>query len=328
MSKTRTEMVLEALGIENRRVGKQRWSKCPNPAHVDRHPSWRIRDEPGHPKDGYHACPPCGFAGGILGLIVHVKSVGLKEPITYKEAHEILDAIEKGLGIEHKPVPASVVTTIRKKGFMLPAGVSLAPFANWPRMAAEYALDPTPLGRGLTVEQIFRWGIGFADEGRLAHRLVLVTRNAKGVAVNYTARTYVDHVKRYFEPEHWEKADRNVMFGEQHWQSTRFDCAVVTEGGFKALAVERACPDVALAATSGSAIMPGYPIALSRFKHVIVSTDADDTGDRIADELMFMLRRQRQACTRMRLRDKTEHDTIPVEELQEHLRWARAGRVA
>jgi 5S rRNA maturation endonuclease (ribonuclease M5) len=102
----------------------------------------------------------------------------------------------------------------------------------------------------------------------------------------------------------------------------------VTEGGFKALAIERADPTVALAATSGSAIMPGYPIALHRFKHVIVSTDADDTGDRIADELMFMLRRQRVAHTRMRLRDKTDHDEIEIDELRELLRWARAGRVA
>ena len=315
--KTRTELVLEALGIEARKVGKQRWSKCPNPLHNDRHPSWRIRDEPGHPKDGYHACPPCGFAGGIIGLIAHIKDC------EYGEAHTLLEAIEAGISIVRKQVPASVDVVVRKHGFALPAGVVQAPLALWPRMAREYALK-----RGITAEQVDRWGIGYADEGRLANRVVLITHDAMQIARNYTARTYVDHVKRYFEPEHWEKADRNVMFGSSRWSQIGFDCAVVTEGGFKALAIERVCPDVALAATSGSAIMPGYPIALSRFKHVIVSTDADDTGDRIADELMFMLRRQKVRTTRMRLRDGTDHDEVDREELAELLRWARAGEVA
>lgn len=319
MSKTRVQMTLEALGIEARRKGVQWWAKCPNPNHVDRDPSWRIRDEPGTKRDGFHACPPCGFTGGLISLITHMRGC------TPHEAGKLLTDIENGLGIARKDPPASVEIVTKRSKFELPAEVRVAPIGMWPRMAAEYAL-----GRGITPEQVHKWGIGYADEGRLRHRVVLVTRDEHGVPWNYTARTYVDHVKRYFEPEHWEKADRNVMFGEQDWHSKRFDCpaAVVVEGGFKALAIERAMPELALAATAGSAIMPRYPLKLMQFPHVIVATDADDTGDRIGDELMFLLRRQRVRATRMRLRDGTEPDTIPLEELQEHLRWAMAGRVA
>lgn len=323
---TRTEQVLAALGIEGRRRGTQIFAKCPNKAHDDRNPSWRIRDEPGSKRDGYHACPPCGFEGGIIGLIAYVRGV------TFKEAGKLLHDIEEGLGLQLVEPPARIEFVTRRRGFNLPVGIVVEPVDKWPRMAREYALSPPrelttvpPYGRGLTREQVERWRIGYADEGRLAHRLVLVTRDENGIAWNYTGRTYADHPKRYFEPEHWERADRNVMFGEERWSKTGFDCVVVTEGGFKALAVERVDSDVALAATSGSAIMPGYPLKLCRFDHVIVSTDADDAGDRIADELMFMLKKQRQRCTRMRLRDKTEHDTIPKEELRELLEQAKAS---
>lgn len=316
MNKTRVQLVLEALDIDARKRGVQWWAKCPNPAHDDKNPSWRIRDEAGAEKDGYHACPPCGFSGGLLGLIVAVKG------ISFKDAKKLLVDIEKGVAIVPKTPPSKVDVFIRRREFMLPAGVTIAPLGSWPRMAAEYALK-----RGLTAQQIYHWGMGYADEGRLAHRIVLVTRNEQGIAKNYTARTYVDHPKRYFEPEHWEKADRNVMFGEEKWHSKRVDCpaAIVTEGGFKALAVERVMPELALAATAGSAVMPGYAAKLTRFPHIIVSTDADDTGDRIADELIFVLRRQRKKVTRLRLRDKTEHDDIEPEELKELLRWALAG---
>lgn len=323
MNKTRVELVLEALGIEAVQRGKQLWAKCPNVAHNDRHPSWRIRNEPGSPKDGYHACPPCGFEGGLVGLIAYTKGCD------FRDARGLLERIEKGIAVEKKSVPSSVSVIVKRPGFILPPGTRFAPecpLSAWPRMAREYALGPK---RRITPEQIDKWRIGFADEGRLAHRIVLVTRDAKGIARNYTARTYVNHPKRYFEPEHWEKADRNFMFGEERWnQSNRFDCVVVTEGAFKSLAVERAAPDVALATTSGSAVMPGYPIKLSRFAHVIVSTDANHTGDLIADELMFMLKRQRVPCTRMRLREGTEHDEIEIEELREILRWARSKHVA
>lgn len=319
MSKTRVQLVLDTLGIEYRSRGVQHWAPCFNPEHQDRNPSWRIRDEPGTKKDGYHICPPCGFSGGLLSLIMHVQQ------IPFGEAKTLLEKIEAGVAVIPRSAPESVTVIPRVKGFRLPAGVTVAPVEKWPRMAAAYAIS-----RGITPAQIARWGIGYADEGQLKGRVVLVTRNELGVAMNYTARTYLDHPKRYFEPEHWEKADRGVMFGEQHWQSNRSDyrAVVVTEGGFKGLAVERAAPDLALAATSGSAIMPGYAIKLSRFKHVIVSTDADDTGDKIADELMFMMRRQRTRVTRMRLRDGTDHDEIEVGELQELLAWAHAGAVA
>jgi len=307
-------MTLEALGIDARRKAAQWWAACPNPDHKDRNPSWRIRDEPGKKRDGYHACPPCGFEGGLISLIVHMRKCATHE------AGALLTDIENGLGIARKDPPESVSIISRPTGFQLRAGIVVAPLDKWSPMAREYALS-----RGITAEQVDRWGIGYADEGHLSHRLVLITRNSKGVAWNYTARTYTRHVKRYFEPEHWERADRNVMFGEQHWHKDRSECVVVTEGGFKALAVERAMPELALGATAGSAIMPGYPIKLVQFSRILVATDADDTGDRIADELLFMLRRQRARAERWRLPDGVQHDDVPVNELREQLQWALAG---
>jgi hypothetical protein len=50
------EKLLARLGIEARRRGREWFAKCPNSAHEDRSPSWRIRDEPGATKHGYHKC--------------------------------------------------------------------------------------------------------------------------------------------------------------------------------------------------------------------------------------------------------------------------------
>lgn len=314
--KTRVQLVLEALGIEAIHRGKQWWAKCPNLAHDDRHPSWRIRDEAGSARDGYHACPPCGFEGGLIGLIGHVQKV------SWREARELLKKIEEGVPIVWKPPPISTEIVTKRKGFELRAGVTVAPFADWPPMARAYAL-----GRGITEAQVDKWGIGYADVGQLANRLVIVTRDGKGRVRNYTARTYVDHPKRYFEPEHWEKADRNVMFGEQHWpQCDRSHwSAVVVEGAFKGLAVDRAIQGVALAATAGSALMPGYLPKLVQFGEVIVSTDADETGDRIAEDLIFLLRKHNVRHRRARPRDGIDHDEMAPEDLRAMLDVTRAA---
>jgi 5S rRNA maturation endonuclease (ribonuclease M5) len=56
--------LLERLGIEAKRRGREWVAKCPNPAHEDHSPSWRIRDEPGATKHGYHKC----FAGETVVL--------------------------------------------------------------------------------------------------------------------------------------------------------------------------------------------------------------------------------------------------------------------
>ncbi len=311
MSKSRVQLVLEALGIDAQLRGRQWWAICPNPDHEDRHPSWRIRDEPGSPRDGYHACPPCGFTGGVITLIKNVMN------ISGFEARKVLAKIEEGAPVVIKPAPSEVTVVTKPRGFRLRAGTKILPLSLWPPSARRYAES-----RGITEEQVDKWGIGYCDEGPLEHRIVIVTRDMHGVPRNYTARTYVDHPRRYFEPEPWEKADRNAMFGEQLWpQSRRLDCtAIVVEGAFKGLAVDRACPELAIAATAGSALMPGYLPKLVQFGRVLVSTDANETGDRIADELLWLLKKHRRPAQRFRLDDDVEHDHLSTPELRRIIR--------
>lgn len=318
VTKSRVELILAALSIEARRVGRQWIALCPNPDHDDKHPSWRIRDEPGSERDAYHACWACGFQGGPVGLVMLLKDVSARV------AKQFLIDIEAGVAKVHEPPPALVETYVRTKGFRLPVGVHEGiPFEKWPSQARRY-LE----ARHLTRAQIIRWGIAFADEGRLEHRVVLISRTTKGKPLNYTARTYVDHEKRYYEPEAHERADRNAMFGEEHWlsyqHSYRYECrtVIVIEGAFNGLAVERALPDVPFAATAGTAIMPGYAIKLTQFDHAILATDPDAAGDKLASELSYILRRQRMKVTRARLPDGIDADAAPPEQLREVLERA------
>ena len=58
--------VLQRLGIEARRRGREWTAICPNREHDDRKPSWRMRDEPGTVRHSKHHCFSCSFGGSDM----------------------------------------------------------------------------------------------------------------------------------------------------------------------------------------------------------------------------------------------------------------------
>lgn len=303
---THVENILKRLGIEAHRRGREWYAKCPNPEHEDNDPSWRIRDDPGGHRDGYHRCWPCGFEGGLI----HLVSTILKVP--YYKAREWIesDAIAP-------PPPIAVNLVIHgSRRFRLPEGVELGPFEKWPSVVRRYVKK-----RHITPEQVERWGLGYAVEGKLEGRIVIPTRDRHGHVFNYTARTFVDHPKRYREPDAREKANRGVLFGEQHWPDKR-GVVVVLEGSLNGLAVERARPDVSIAALAGSNLPPSAGVKLTTFTDVIIATDPDPAGDKIADQLGWILDRQEIRNHRMRPPEGEDADSLDREELAEMIESA------
>ena len=74
--------ILRALGIESEDTGREALARCPNfHAHQrgDERPSWRIVTEPGDPAFATHHCHPCGFSGGILLLVSHLRGISWGE---------------------------------------------------------------------------------------------------------------------------------------------------------------------------------------------------------------------------------------------------------
>lgn len=275
------EAVLRRLGIEAKRKGKEWVALCPNKDHDDRSPSWRIRDEPGSSRHGYHHCWPCGFKGGILALIQHVK--GLED---YAAAKDWLGDAD----VEAEPVTGvEVKVKAPRLRYQLPPGVCVEPIENWPSPARDYFIKE----RRLEAWQAERWGVGYAVDGRLKGRIVIVYRDALGRPIRYTARSFTGAEKRYLEPEMHEGANMNAMFGEQHWPAHgERDLLFVLEGAINGLALEAELEGVHFAATAGSEMRGLYSTKFSTWKRICVMTDPDKAGDKLAEEIEVGLARE------------------------------------
>lgn len=306
------ESILKRLNIDAKRRGSKWQGSCPNPEHNDRSPSWFIRDEPGTERHGYHRCSACGFAGGMIGLVMLVQGCD------GRTAHSWIGGDSDAV---IKPIPKAVNVSVMPTSFhefVLPEGVQFTGVENWPVHARAYAEK-----RNIT-NQVERWGIGYAVVGILEGRVVIPYRDIHGVPRGYTSRTYIDSRRRYKEPSENECANRSAMFGEQHWlhEYTDDETVIVTEGALNALAVERALSGEryypAVAATAGSSLRPAHAVKLSKFSNVICLTDPDRPGDKMAHELHQALARHCE-FRRLRLAVGTDPDSIPKEILRKAL---------
>lgn len=301
--------VLKRLGIDAKQRGREWTALCPNPTHKDRAPSWRVRDEPGSSRHGKHHCYPCDFGGSVVDLVMTLRV------LDYRGAMEWLEGADVGMSAE--PLAGAVrVDVLSTIGFRMPDGVVFGPLCEWVTPARRYAES-----RGITGEQVDRWGLGYAVDGKLEGRIVVPYRNAHGTPLGYTARTFLDDDRRYREPHPDERPWRSVMFGEQHWPAAlehpELSPILVTEGALNALAVERAFPNAFVGALAGSTPNPAHVDKLSRFGHVVLLTDPDAAGDRVAAQLAGLLARYTRV-SRVRLPEGTDASDLPMEELQ---RW-------
>lgn len=279
------EELLRRLDISFQRRGGQLWASCPHPEHNDRTPSWRVNVDPAHPKFGQHRCYGCGWGGWPRHLVEVVLGCSADE------AWEWLGDLESD-----PPLPFEVRVEYqrdRSAEFRLPAGVKLGPIGTWGVAAQGYIL-----GRGVSPSQIERWGIGWTGRrwhrvlNPLAGRIVFSVRDVSGRLISYTGRSYVGHERRYREATRAEGADLGAVFGEEHWPRSRARRAVVvTEGAFDALAVERVMPGLAVGGIFGSQLAPSCVSRLTTFGAVLLATDPDAAGNKVAQELEQTLRR-------------------------------------
>jgi DNA primase len=266
--------LLASLGIDARQRGGEWSASCPLPDHDDRSPSWSIHE--GGEIHGSWYCFGCDRGGGPVELVAEVID------ITEGSAREWVD---ERCTVEDEAPPRRVEVIAHLSGtFRLPDGVVRAPLAKWVTPARRYVQS-----RGITDEQIERWGIGYAVDGRLGGRVVFPIADERGILRSYTARTFIDSDLRYLTPKTGEGANADAIFGAQHWRLRR-NVVAVTEGAIDALACERAGVEC-VAALGGSRRSPDQFLALSGFKRVLVATDSDDAGERIAAELTAALSR-------------------------------------
>lgn len=298
-------MLLANLGIEATQRGEQWWAPCPN--HEEKEGSWTIRDRMGQPLNGVHHCFGCKFKGTAVDLVADMIGISwLSAADWIKEKHLVGVATPKiKVRIDAKP--------LMQPAFKLPRETIVKPFSDWPSAPKRY-LE----GRFIDSTQADKWSLCFALTGRLQGRIIIPVLNHSGVIRSYTARTYIDDVKRYLEPHSSENADLSAIFGEVDWPDTDRSVIVVTEGAFNGLAVERTGLGLPFGALQGSQITPMQIAKLATFKSAIVLTDPDLAGDR-ANEFIRQALSRHVPHIRIKLPVKKDADSIPREDLTNYL---------
>ncbi len=303
--------VLRRLGIEGDVYGDHLVGLCPY--HDDQKPSWRIRLR--GERRGLHWCFSCQEGGDLYDLVMQVRDYATRAAAVGWVEEHFGSATEEDLMV---PTIEVVTGLAQRRRLRMPAGVVTGePLEAWPTLVREY-LE----GRGITREQVERWGIGYAVDGRLHGRLVIPVRDVYGDLASYVGRAWLDMPKRFLYPREEEGPDLEVLFGEQHWPRPipmRGD-VVVTEGAIKSLAVERVFPRASHAAIGGSDVRLMHVTKLSTFRRVVVLTDSDAAGERAGFELEAGLAGSTRVA-RVRLPEGQDADKLPPEELRERL-WA------
>jgi hypothetical protein len=277
---------LAAMGLDAEHKGDAWFIRCPSGRHEDRRPSYAIKDVPGEPKHGLGFCQACKFGGTMAELVSHVLKM------TVPGAYGWL--LERAMGrmLDIRVVNVNIVSPVPHQ-MVVPSGVTIAPMAEWPTPAARFAL-----ARGITPAQVDQWGLGYAVEGKLAHRIFIPVWGVDGELLHYTARTFIDSPCRYKSCTREEGFDDGAVFGEQAWpalQEVQMDDGVVWrrpgpvatfEGALNALAFQRAVPKMPFASLFGSNVNLKHVMKLATFERVVVLTDSDMAGDRAGEKLL------------------------------------------
>lgn len=270
---TRIEIVLAALKLEVGRVrGNRAWCRCPF-HETDVLTAFFVRLSGEHA--GSFHCYRCKAGGSLTSLVMHMQTCD------YKTAKAFI----RSAGKTYAPPRGSVrviaqPAQLTRLRFELPreciVGVQLS---DWLGPAEQYVR-----ARGITDEQVERFGLGYAVDSRLAGRIVFPVRvGVHARPAGYSARTWAGEEPKYKTPHESEGADKDAIFGEHIWPADLRERRVIgiTEGAVDALALERAT-GIMVGSMSGSDVRPGHVIKLATFATVIVLTDPDAAGDRAA----------------------------------------------
>lgn len=282
--------LLERLGIVAKRRGREWWACCP--FHAERTPSWQIHDDDQNQERHarWRCLGACHEGGSAVGLVMRL--LGLERA---REAYDWL----RGGGAAERPSPGQKAASggglalgparRPRLGFQLPEAIRFLPFEEWPTLARSYAVS-----RGLTAEQIDRWGIGIAVDGRLRGRIVMPWRDQSGRIGGYTARAYLPgEDKKYLEPKIEEGAAVGWIYGEELWPALEDrERLVVVEGGFDGFALERVVSGP-WGAARGSNLVPGHIARFMTFAELVLLVDPDKAGTRFADAIVEAVGRHR-----------------------------------
>lgn len=304
--------LLEELGIKGTRRGGKWVALCPNPKHEDHHPSWSIVDREGDKKTGSHHCFSCGWGGGPWELAAAVWGVTVDEAADRLVARFARPAEPEAVSV---PTVRIAMPGAPRKPFALPLGVVVPePGGKWYQPAWDYLV-----GRGITPDQIARWGMGYATWGRCKNRVVWPVWT-EGKLRTFSARAIDPAMQLRYDAgkESMGAEPKRAIWGEARWDRGA-GVVVVAEGVPSALALERAGA-INPSALVGSYLTPDRARLLSVFPRVLIATDPDEAGNKAAEALSVLGRRAKVFRLTLRL----SPDDLPTPELAEVVRFGMA----
>ncbi len=285
------EDALSRLGIDFRRRGRELFACCP--FHEERTPSWSIRSDGSDRHAMWRckgSCAEPDDRGSIITLVARVLDLRRDDgELDRRAAWKWL-----GFGDDDRPVepPALAIELVVSDDapvrFELPAGVVVAPSSEWSTLPLRYLVRE----RGVSPEQIDRWGLGYATSGRLAGRVVLPVRDASGAPRSYSARSFLGDRLTWKSADRSERPDVSAIFGERFWPAAERGTIVVVEAALDALACEAATDrHRSVGAIHGSELLPEHARKLATFPEILVATDPDEAGEKIHDAIRQALAR-------------------------------------
>ena len=196
-------IAINAKTKHGKRYAKEYWDLCPHPEHNDGSPSWSINIDPEDDNFGTHNCFSCGYKGNFItltkdklshttGKILDNKQAAdfiidlftlnsVDEDTIYnlilEEREQILDEVEEEKGPKPSELPEEfeLITKQTKKYF-------------------NYMTKPiSDGGRGIKEELIYKYKIGFADEGKY-HDRIIIPFIQKGELISFLARSILPTV--------------------------------------------------------------------------------------------------------------------------------------
>ncbi len=272
--------LLSELGIAATARGRDFWAPCPLPDHADNDPSWHVSDD-----TGVWYCFGCARGGGPAQLVRRCLGIEFDAARAWLREHRFEERggpVPEGLGV-------SILPSIfgGHAAFVMPPGVSFRPFEDWPKPFRDFVFK-----RRIDLWQIDRWRLGYAVDGRLGGRVVFPIEDERERLGSYTARTVCGDRRRYLTPDREESPSPGAVFGARYWPSPAersYGTVVLTEGAINALACEKA-GSMYVAALGGSNPHPLQIAKIARFGRIIVASDPDSAGMRVARQISALSR--------------------------------------
>jgi DNA primase len=162
--------------------------------------------------------------------------------------------------------------------------------------------------------------MGYAVWGRLTNRVVVPVRDVAGRLLSYSARAIDDAMVPRYDAGRADRgaSPRRALWGEEFWGEVQ-DCVTVAEGVFSGIRLAQAGAPNATALL-GSYLTEEKARVLSRFRQVLIATDPDPAGERVAEWISLLGRRADVVAVPL----DASPDDVEVSELAERVAHARS----